>query len=159
MVTASAAELLQVAMQDLLQARRTLVDRLPVVIAAASDPRLRTMLAELSRAAEEGGADLRACLSEDGPPCLWAGGIMDDAERDTHAHRSGVLKDVALVGAVRKWLAADIVSLETAVALAGQLSMTRERELCARLRACSMTRVAALREQLAALAAASPSAG
>ncbi len=43
---------------------------------------------------------------------------MDDASRDVASTAEGPVRDIALIGAIRKFLAADIVSLETAVALA-----------------------------------------
>jgi ferritin-like metal-binding protein YciE len=49
-------------------------------------------------------------------------GILDDAERDTRATQPGRLLDIALVGAIRKAKAAEIVSSETAMALAEALS-------------------------------------
>ncbi len=53
----------------------------------------------------------------DGEPNLWGGGIMDDASRDVASTAAGPTRDIALIGAIRKFLAADIVSLETAIAL------------------------------------------
>jgi ferritin-like metal-binding protein YciE len=45
-------------------------------------------------------------------------GILDDADRDATSHQSGAIRDVALTGAIRKAKAAEIVSLDTAIALA-----------------------------------------
>ena len=48
-------------------------------------------------------------------------GILNDAERDARTTETGRLLDVALIGAVRKAKAAEIVSSETAMALARQI--------------------------------------
>jgi hypothetical protein len=58
-----------------------------------------------------------------GDPNLWMAGIIDDAERDTRSIEPGALLDTALIGAVRKAVAADAVSLETALALANAQAM------------------------------------
>ena len=52
------------------------------------------------------------------PENLWMTGILNDADRDAQSHQRGPLLDTALIGALRKAKAAEIVSIETAMALA-----------------------------------------
>ena len=56
-----------------------------------------------------------------GPENLWMAGILDDAHRDTQQTQPGRLLDIALIGAIRKAKAAEIVSSETAIALAREV--------------------------------------
>lgn len=117
--TASRAALLHVAVQDLHAGKRAQAERLAAIADAARDPTLRALLAaEVARAGAQ--ADRLAAVGGDmsGPENLWIAGILDDAERDARSHEPGPLLDVALVGAVRKAKAAEIVSGETALALA-----------------------------------------
>ena len=117
--TASRAALLHVAAQDLRAGKRLLAERLPALADAATDADLARLigdgatLAERQRDRIDAAGDLA-----DGPDNLWMAGILDDADRDARSHQPGVLLDVALIGAVRKAKAAEIVSHETAVALA-----------------------------------------
>lgn len=117
--TASRAALLHVALQDLHAGKRAQVERLPAICEAAHDPALRALLsAEIARAAAQ--AERLAGVGGDmeGPANLWIAGVLDDAERDARSDAPGPLLDVALVGAVRKAKAAEIVSAETSIALA-----------------------------------------
>lgn len=116
--TASLAALLHVAVQDLHAAKAAQVMRLGGIAEAARDLRLIEVLAaEVVRAA--GQRDRLAAIGgEGGPANLWIAGILDDAERDARSHQPGVIRDIALVGAIRKAKAAEIVSSDTAVSLA-----------------------------------------
>lgn len=117
----SAAALLHAAVQDLHVGKRDAAARLPAVAAQSHDPALRTLLeAEAARAAAQAGR-LEACgLDPSGPRNLWMHGILDDAERDARSTEPGRLLDIALIGAIRKAMAAQIVSSETALALSGE---------------------------------------
>lgn len=65
---------------------------------------------------------------------LWMAGIADDALRDTHTIRPGRLLDPAIIGAVRKALAADEGALENQPAVERLKDMRRRnRESDARL--------------------------
>lgn len=119
MVTTTPKELLTVALQDLREGRREVAGRLPDVALATSDSKTRSAFDRLSTRASDEMGTLAGFLREPvGEPNLWAGGIMDDASRDVASTAEGPVRDIALIGAIRKFLAADIVSLETAVALA-----------------------------------------
>lgn len=117
--TASAAALLHVALQDLHASKAMQVARLGGLIAAVRNAELTALLtAERTRA--EAQCDRLAGLSDvrGAPENLWMKGVLDDAERDTESHEPGRLIDIAVIGAVRKAKAAEIVSSETAIALA-----------------------------------------
>jgi hypothetical protein len=121
--TGSRPELLEVCIQDLHAARTLAAERLPCVAGeagAALAAVIETLAAQFEAEAaqfEGMGFDLA------GDPNLWMAGIMDDAERDTRSIEPGVLLDTAIIGAVRKAVAADAVSLETALALANAQAM------------------------------------
>lgn len=117
--TASRAALLHVALQDLHAGKRAQGERLPALADAARDPELRALLtAEVDRVAAQAERLAEAGGDMGGPENLWIAGILDDAERDARSHQPGPLLDIALLGAVRKAKAAEIVSGETALALA-----------------------------------------
>jgi ferritin-like metal-binding protein YciE len=121
--TESPSQLLQVCVQDLHAGCRAVQARLPGIASHAEDAQLRATLGELSETASQRAARLAATgCSIEGPENLWMAGILDDAERDTRSIAPGELLDLALVGAVRKALAAEDVSIETAIALADRLS-------------------------------------
>lgn len=117
--TSSRAALLHVALQDLHAGKLAQVERLPALAEAAREPALRGLLAaEVERARAQAARLAGAGGDMGGPANLWMGGVLDDAERDARSHAPGPLLDVALVGAIRKAKAAEIVSSETAIALA-----------------------------------------
>ncbi len=132
--TDAAESLLTAALQDMLAGERLLAEHLPAIAAHASAASLSEALArEVQRARLQAAALAANPRAERGPPNLWMQGIVDDARRDTETIDTGPLFDAALVGAVRKALAAKHVSYETAVALAERLDETA---LAARLRRC-----------------------
>ena len=112
MTTMNYDELLAVALQDLREGRRLIANRLPEVAGASSNFQTRAAFHRLIERTKE-QSDILAQMLRDpnGEPNLWAGGIIDDACRDVASTAAG------LVGALRKFLAADIVSLDTAIAL------------------------------------------
>lgn len=116
--TASMAALLHVALQDLRAGKALLAERLPALQDAATDARLVATIASLCDHAAAGRERLDALNAGEGPNNLWMRGILDDADRDARSHLPGAILDVALVGALRKACAAEVVSFDTAVALA-----------------------------------------
>jgi hypothetical protein len=117
-LTSSMAALLHVALQDLRSGKALLVERLPSIAAAVGDARLSALLAAETDRAVVARGRLGHAGGEGGPTNLWMAGILDDADRDATSHQAGMIRDVALIGAVRKAKAAEIVSLDTAIALA-----------------------------------------
>lgn len=119
--TSSKAALLHIAAQDLHAGKLLLRDRLPALAEAATDTALRQLIAEDATLADAQAGRLATAAGDmAGPANLWMTGILDDAERDADSHQPGPILDVALIGAIRKAKAAEIVSSETAIALAGE---------------------------------------
>lgn len=119
MTTSTCCELLTVALQDLREGRRQVVERLPDVRSAISDPATDTAFGRLIERSRDETETLAHMLDDpEGDPNLWADGILNDACRDIESTARGAIRDIALIGAIRKFLAADFVSLETAIALA-----------------------------------------
>lgn len=117
---ASRASLLHTALQDLHAGKEDAAARLPKLADAAGDAGLAELLrAEAGRAGEQARRLAGSGGDMSGTRNLWMAGILDDAERDTRQTEPGPLLDIALIGAVRKAKAAEIVSSETAIALAG----------------------------------------
>lgn len=118
----SAASLLHIAVHDLHAGKQDAAHRLPGIAAKAHDPALAELLrAEAARAAAQAARLAAIVVDTAGPKNLWTAGILDDAERDGRSTEPGRLLDIALVGAIRKAKAAEIVSSETAMALAREL--------------------------------------
>lgn len=154
--TADAASLLRVAIQDLCRGKRLLERRLPAVAGAAAAPALAELLAgEAVRAGAqaERWAAAGARADGEGPENLWVAGMLDDAERDARTTARGRWRDVALVGAARKMMAAQIVSNETAAALADRLELPALAEAARANRADEVAADRALAALLASLAA------
>ena len=145
--TGNLAALLHVAAQDLRAGAEMLEERLPAVRDAATDAALRAVLDQDMAAATERSAGLPG----GGPKNLWMAGVLDDADRDAGSHQPGPVLDIALVGAVRKAKAAEIVSYDTAIALARRLEDTTMAAVLEAGRASSIATDTALRERLAAL--------
>lgn len=118
--TASAAGLLHAAVQDLHAAKRLQAERLPPLAQAAGPDLAALIKAESVRAEVQAARIERAGVDTSGPANLWMTGILDDADRDGRSHQAGRLRDIALVGALRKGKAAEIVSGDTALALAAE---------------------------------------
>ena len=119
---ASAASLLHAAVQDMLAGKRDAAARLPGIAKRARSSALREVLDDEVARAEAQAARMKAAgLDSAGPKNLWMAGILDDAERDGRSTEPGRLLDIALVGAVRKAMAAQTVSSETALALAAEV--------------------------------------
>ncbi|HEY0621470.1 DUF892 family protein [Sphingomonas sp.] len=130
--TETAQNLLTTCIQDLLAGEQDLAARLPAVAAQAKDEALRTTLGEIAAQAQAHAQSLEdSGRAKGGPDNLWMRGILDDAERDTRTIAAGPLLDTAMIGAVRKALAAKRASYETAIAMAEALA---ERELATTVR-------------------------
>ena len=150
--TATREDLLQACVQDLHAARQVAAGRLPGIIGHAG-PQLAKRLRDLLETyGNETGEFEETDVSLDGPENIWMAGVMDDAERDTRSIVRGALLDTALIGAVRKGVAADSVSLETAFAVANSLGRTDIAALAQRMRERSGdhdARLAALLQEIA----------
>jgi ferritin-like metal-binding protein YciE len=119
--TSSKAALLHIAAQDLHAGKLLLRERLPALAETMTDAALRQLIgAELALAERQARRLATAAGDMAGPENLWMTGILDDADRDASSHQLGPILDVALIGAIRKAKAAEIVSSETAIALAGE---------------------------------------
>jgi ferritin-like metal-binding protein YciE len=146
--TASERELLQACIQDLYAGRRLAAERLGCVAGqattelAAAIESLRHDYAQEAEQLDETG------LAQGGPDNVWMAGIFDDADRDTRSVKQGKLLDTALIGAVRKAVAADGVSLETAVEVARSLGNADVQKLAEALRQRSMEADKTLRDLL-----------
>jgi ferritin-like metal-binding protein YciE len=112
--TSSAAALLHVALQDLHAGKEAQAVRLPALAAQCHDAVLKKLVdAEAARAASQAARIRGVAANVTGTENLWMAGILDDAERD-----------IALIGAIRKAKAAEIVSSETAMALAREVDVS-----------------------------------
>ena len=119
--TKTQSELLQACIQDLYAARQVAVERIPCIIGEAGAD-LAKLLSDLVETYRDEARQFEGTeISLDGPENIWMAGVMDDGERDTRSIVRGALLDTALIGAVRKGVAADSVSLETAIAVANAL--------------------------------------
>lgn len=127
--TASKEDLLQACVQDLHAARQVAAERLPCLVGKAGSELAKLIERLAETYAEEARRFESTDISLEGPENIWMAGVMDDAERDTRSIVGGPLLDTALIGAVRKGVAADLVSLETAISVARSI----EREDIARL--------------------------
>ena len=149
---ASAAALLHTAVQDIHAGKRDAAARLPGIAEQASDPVLIDLLhLEAQRAGEQAERLAATGIDTAGPNNLWMAGILDDAERDGRSTQPGRLLDIALIGAIRKAKAAEIVSADTAIALAGELGDAAIGAAVAANRAAEVATDRALKARLAAL--------
>ena len=150
--TATREDLLQACVQDLHAARQVAVERLPGIIGHAGPPLAKRLQDLLETYGNETGEFEETDVSLDGPENIWMAGVMDDAERDTRSIVRGALLDTALIGAVRKGVAADSVSLQTAIAVANSLGRADIAALTQRMRERSGdhdARLAALLQEIA----------
>lgn len=151
--TGTREELFTACIQDLHAGERLLIERLPGVVEHVRDAKLRELLEKQVDQSESQAERLRAAGEDvDGPPNLWMAGILDDAERDTRSIVAGPLLDVALIGAIRKAKASEIVSYETAVATAEALRNPAA-TICAAILEEERAADAALQARLIALSA------
>jgi ferritin-like metal-binding protein YciE len=121
-------KLLIACVQDLYAGAILMAERLPRLVPVIQDAALASLLQEqvaLSQA--QADALQQTDRDTDGPANLWMKGILKDAKRDSKSIAPGPLLDIALIGAIRKGFAAEIVSYETAIAVAGALGDTSVR--------------------------------
>lgn len=115
------SDLLDLCIEDLAEGARLVTSCLPPIAERAGDD----LSDLLHRIAASHGSEValfeQLGMKTTGPDNIWMRGILDDAKRDSETLPEGALRDIALVGAVRKLMAADLASLETALALARQL--------------------------------------
>lgn len=122
--TSSLRELLQLCLWDLYAGCQAVERRLPAVARCAADADWRAEVQALPEAARLRAQRMHAAAAGgcvDGPDNLWMRGIMDDAERDTRTIAAGRLLDLAMIGAVRKAIAAELASIRTAQAISARL--------------------------------------
>lgn len=124
-----AAALLVMALRDAHDGKLALEQRLGTVRGNARDADLRRLIeADWNRAvaARATLAGLVRSLGdeEQGEPNVWLRAILDDADNDARTIAAGALRDIALVGVLRKAKQAERVSHETAIALASRLGLT-----------------------------------
>ena len=155
-LTASRAALLHVALQDLRAGKALLAERLPAIADSVRDEQLRAAIAQDHENARRRAGQLDALAELSGGPAnIWMTGILDDAARDARSHLPGEILDTALIGALRKAKAAEIVSFETALALAAREAPTMVPTLRAIHEEDRITE-ATLAERLAAVTGAVP---
>ena len=155
----TAAALLVMALQDLLDGEAALVERLPDAEGSARDERLKALVTEDRSRSESQRDTLRALLreleeDEGDSPNIWLRAILDDAANDAATIAAGPLRDIALTGALRKAKQAERVSYETAIALAAQLGRGEAAETLRRIRDEEQAADEALAEVLERLAGA-----
>jgi ferritin-like metal-binding protein YciE len=123
--TASPEQLLIVAIQDLHDAERAWIERLPH-LADKAGPELASYISEERVRAARQAVRLETLAQQlgvpaDDAPNIWLRAILDDADRDAETIEEGPLRDVALTGAFRKGKQSERVSYETAMGLARDL--------------------------------------
>jgi ferritin-like metal-binding protein YciE len=126
----TARALLVMALEDLLDGEAALVERLGKVADASSDAELKRLIMEdrdRSAAQRQHLASNLESLDEDaaGSTNVWLRAILDDADNDAATIAEGPLRDIALVGALRKAKQSERVSYETALALADRLDLQK----------------------------------
>lgn len=120
---------LEMAVQDLHDGERALIERLPDVRGAVADAALAALIADDEAFSVGQAKRLDAIAGELGVAAhngenVWLRAILDDADNDIASIAEGQWRDVALIGALRKAKQAERVSYETAIALAGRLGMS-----------------------------------
>lgn len=126
--TGTARDLLIVALQDLNDAERAVTERLPSFGTGISSGLANYLAEEQDRAARQ-AARLEASLEQldaapTDAPNIWLRAALDDAERDYETIVPGSLRDIALIGALRKAKQSERVSYETAAGLARSTART-----------------------------------
>lgn len=138
----TATGLLIMALQDLHDGECAMTERLPGVCRNLANEELRAIVErDAQRSAGQRDA-LAGIVRGLGAACadaknIWLRAILDDADNDAETIARGPLRDIALVGALRKGKQSQRVSYETAIALARGLGTTE-----AEAALCSMTRKA-----------------
>lgn len=120
--TSTVRDLLIVALQDLNDGERAVIERVPGFADGVGAGLADHIAAELERARHQ-AQRLERALDDLGAPAtdapnLWLRAELDDAARDYETIAPGALRDIALVGAFRKARQSERVSYETAIGLA-----------------------------------------
>lgn len=125
--TSTKRELLIVAIQDLYSGEAAWLSRLPELSGPAGPGLAEYMAVELRRARTQAvalqGIAHQLGADPDGARNIWLNAILDDAERDSATIVRGPVRDIAMVGALRKAKQSERVSYETAIALAHHLGL------------------------------------
>lgn len=132
-------ELFRLCLVDLRNGETALKERLPPVAEKVSDDPLRETFRNVEGpaiSAETALGNILKSLKLDtgGEANIWMRGILDDMVRDTRTIEPGETLDTALIGALRKALAAAIVSYDSAIAVAGRLEKTEAAEALTEIR-------------------------
>ena len=147
-------KLLIACVQDLYAGAILMAERLPKLVLSVDDAALRSLLQEqIEQSHAQADALQQTGWDTNGPANLWMKGILKDAKRDSKSIAPGPLLDTALIGAIRKGFAAEIVSYETAVAVADALGERGVRDAATRNSSQRQAADHALREMLAPLTA------
>ncbi len=114
--------------QDLYANETQTMKLLPAIMDGATASELKAALREhqeLSQKQAQRLERIAGTLGENasGPKCIWAGGILEDAQRDIKSVTPGPLLDAALAGAVRKLEQSEVVSYETALGVARAMGL------------------------------------
>jgi ferritin-like metal-binding protein YciE len=121
--TSTDTDLLRTCVQDLYAGCSAFARKFPAITTRAETREQRADFEQLANLAEARGRRLELVAeATGGPDNLWMAGMLDDAVRDTQTIASGRLLHIALIGAVRKMLVAELVSVETAIVLARKLA-------------------------------------
>lgn len=136
--------LLVMAVQDLHDGETAMVERLDDIRGCLSDEALRELVdLDAGRSADQRWELAKIARALDAEPHdadnIWLRAILDDADNDCAAIAEGPLRDIALVGALRKGKQSQRVSYITAHALAHTLGIAEA--------AASLTRMAEAAER------------
>lgn len=124
--TSTPKQLLIVALQDLYDAERAWLERLPRLFQRSPEALDAFIASEQDRSASQLrrlGEMLASFAAGDAMPNIWLRAILDDARRDSETIANGPLRAIAMVGAFRKGKQAERVSYETAIGLARALEL------------------------------------
>lgn len=136
--TSTPHQLLIVAIQDLHDAERAWLERLPALRESTAGPLADYIVTEELRSRHQ-AERLEAIASRLGAPAsnapnIWLRAVLDDADRDAATIAHGTLRDIALTGAFRKGKQSERVSYETALGLAEALGDRESSAALARAR-------------------------
>lgn len=128
----TARGLLVMALHDLHDGECAMAERLPAVRDNCACDGLRSLVeSDATRSARQRNTfEVTLRRMGEGPgndPNIWLRAVLNDAENDADTIARGPLRDIALVGALRKGKQSQRVSYETAVALAASLGMDEAR--------------------------------
>lgn len=151
-------DLLMMALQDLHDGECAMAERLATVRGHCADDDLHALLGrDETRSAQQRDAFAAMLRSFDegtgDQPNIWLRAVLDDADNDADTIARGPLRDIALVGALRKGKQSQRVSYKTAIALARVLGLDETEAALTRMAEHAETTDTALAEVLARLSA------